>query len=114
MRVWCISTLAPREGSDDADICAVVVDGISTLAPREGSDACGTGLRVFYFVFLPSLPARGATTACRNSPAQWVISTLAPREGSDAIDYVNLGLCSNISTLAPREGSDQLLDDVLH
>ena len=60
----CISTLAPREGSDVglASVDQVPVD-ISTLAPREGSD-------------------NGLAVEC--SP-RW-ISTLAPREGSDGGD----------------------------
>ena len=55
-----ISTLAPREGSDQRAHLAGHDGGISTLAPREGSDVqSGFG--------------NGGRT----------ISTLAPREGSD-------------------------------
>ena len=78
-----ISTLAPREGSDLAGLGTAPQVDISTLAPREGSDFPAPAVRVdakdFYprsprgerqykdatlgidELFLPSLPARGAT-----------------------------------------------------
>ena len=55
-----ISTLAPREGSDQQSTASRRAVGISTLAPREGSDRI--------------------KTTCSKRPN---ISTLAPREGSD-------------------------------
>ncbi len=80
-----ISTLAPREGSDDDDLHLPGILEISTLAPREGSDTApdqrdqsasnfnprsprGERHRLFHrFVgrggFQPSLPARGATAS---------------------------------------------------
>ena len=58
-------------------------------------------------LFLPSLPARGATMPSTTIDAVFEISTLAPREGSDgAADYIAGGQ-HGISTLAPREGSDR-------
>ena len=78
-----ISTRAPREGSDGVDQSARTPSIISTRAPREGSDirwqVSPAGLPDFYprsprgerlfedhlieliDVFLPALPARGAT-----------------------------------------------------
>ena len=57
------------------------------------------------FVFLSTLPARGATHSVRRKAAPGTISIHAPREGSDA----NLGemeVLNKISIHAPREGSD--------
>ena len=146
-----ISTLAPREGSDGLTPAffkreayfyprsprgerpvAVLFHPqfcrISTLAPREGSDAPAAEIQLNLLVFLPSLPARGATASYLfGSAAQahfyprsprgerrghngggghdLLISTLAPREGSDG-PQDGVGRVLDISTLAPREGSD--------
>ena len=61
-----ISPLAPREGSDLLEYIQQKIIKISTLAPREGSDPnCGALMSTRY-VFLPSLPARGATGNLRD------------------------------------------------
>ena len=106
LRCFAISILAPREGSDVIfRVVVVTAIIISILAPREGSDipaACcssthcyfyprsprGERLMIylilsFFWTFLSSLPARGATSAFCNSSDVSVISILAPREGSD-------------------------------
>ena len=59
----------------------------------------------FLVLFLPALPARGATIRRKNSALRFLISTRAPREGSDAA-RPHRPPRLRISTRAPREGSD--------
>ena len=59
-----------------------------------------------YKQFQPTLPARGATAACKGGASPSPISTHAPRTGSDHINMLLQGICK-ISTHAPRTGSDQ-------
>ena len=56
---------------------------ISTLAPREGSDDAWLEAELTCTTFQPSLPARGATSRLAVRAGDLPISTLAPREGSD-------------------------------
>ena len=51
-----ISTLAPREGSDQIHRFRVAAAHISTLAPREGSDCFVTRLIFTPFDFYPRSP----------------------------------------------------------
>ena len=64
--VGSISTHAPREGSDA--MCEQYGENseISTHAPREGSDPFRTASMFNFFRFLPTLPARGATSGDAN------------------------------------------------
>ena len=59
------------------------------------------------WVFLSTLPARGATAADPVSLAALGISIHAPREGSDPRAHANRRR-SEISIHAPREGSDSV------
>ena len=107
---WTISIHAPREGSDRRDTGKGRPGEISIHAPREGSD--NKVLADFYtFLFLSTLPARGATT-----DPSWIfddggISIHAPREGSDDVEAAFLCGLADISIHAPREGSDQTVAD---
>ena len=79
-----ISTHAPRTGSDDgagAGTAAHIL--ISTHAPRTGSDAMLDAHRFVDAQFQPTLPARGATNQAGLVPPAERISTHAPRTGSD-------------------------------
>ena len=80
---------------------------ISIHAPREGSDIILASGRPSEWIFLSTLPARGATKAARRSVAWRArISIHAPREGSDQrLLLLDLGQVV-ISIHAPREGSD--------
>ena len=78
---------------------------ISTRAPREGSDLIPAFSAIFPWIFLPALPARGATCAALIGLETRSISTRAPREGSD-YEGVKEYFPLPISTRAPREGSD--------
>ena len=82
--------------------CSMV---ISIHAPREGSDRGTYPPPAAGYIFLSTLPARGAT---RLNPSQilWFgISIHAPREGSDRA-LALLFRYYAISIHAPREGSD--------
>ena len=57
-------------------------------------------------VFLPTLPARGATFGGASPSPYKAISTHAPREGSDQARGPQKARRQEISTHAPREGSD--------
>ena len=57
-----ISTHAPREGSDKGSPRLYRYRQISTHAPREGSDEVNYLSLILAMQFLPTLPARGATT----------------------------------------------------
>ena len=125
--VQWISIHAPREGSDRLGHCCVCACLISIHAPREGSDPSvptGAGWdRNFYprsprgerlydygnntaqFLFLSTLPARGATDTGHDIIHCSLISIHAPREGSDYTTH-NKQRCRKISIHAPREGSD--------
>ena len=123
----CISTHAPRTGSDFDLFFAHAVNGrfqptlpargatrlivssrlarrISTHAPRTGSDAA-TANTAARSRFQPTLPARGATPVEFTAHQDGLISTHAPRTGSDAAAS---SACHSdkISTHAPRTGSD--------
>ena len=58
---FVISTHAPREGSDWAPTAYPQGWEISTHAPREGSDYIPDFQAAKAVIFLPTLPARGAT-----------------------------------------------------
>ena len=125
---WVISTRAPREGSDSCAYGDHYYTCISTRAPREGSDDNLPGLVLFfgYFyprsprgerpmqlepatgvsLFLPALPARGATCSaliflqiCKFLPA-------LPARGA-TFCRLRFLIRADISTRAPREGSDR-------
>ena len=79
-----ISIHAPREGSD----WYVLPFGygpswISIHAPREGSDASLASRFCTFWLFLSTLPARGATGVFLFASEEFGISIHAPREGSD-------------------------------
>ena len=78
---------------------------ISTHAPRTGSDIAAPQRRMFWQVFQPTLPARGATKCEPRGLADRIISTHAPRTGSDIKKGFAPGK-DRISTHAPRTGSD--------
>ena len=123
-----ISTLAPREGSDKA--CAAELEGDQNFYPRSPRGERPIILIFFrsWPTFLPSLPARGATSVFPQNFFMVRISTLAPREGSDYSPrfgwwtrahfyprsprgerrrkFRDKTVDETISTLAPREGSD--------
>ena len=146
-----ISIHAPREGSDLGAGAALSMQKISIHAPREGSDLrldlLHPAARDFYprsprgerpvhpsglwmgYVFLSTLPARGATYRPKSKPNRMRISIHAPREGSDSARLASpftsptflstlpargatpaglhgRGCCRCISIHAPREGSD--------
>ena len=105
--IVAISTLAPREGSDQAHPKSLVwspnfnprsprgerrnfVSGPAKLKifqpslPARGATVCGGMLASRSSAFQPSLPARGATWICFSIYRRFDISTLAPREGSDS------------------------------
>ena len=134
MREWqqfpreLISTHAPREGSDYG-CTGQPNEGVNFYPrsprgerPRWRSSRFGSS--DFYprsprgerparpwrsaspLVFLPTLPARGATQAGVKGVDGIVISTHAPREGSDPLYVFHGRLRPLISTHAPREGSD--------
>ena len=85
---------------------AALKDKISIHAPREGSDLYKFRSSACFFIFLSTLPARGATaTANRLQNSQW-ISIHAPREGSDPQTFQKVLDVLFISIHAPREGSD--------
>ena len=103
-----ISIHAPREGSDDH---VLVTDaggeGISIHAPREGSDTPVSHWTSVEWIFLSTLPARGATSNLLFYPYYIRISIHAPREGSDPPSGTTTGTPDGwISIHAPREGSD--------
>ena len=100
-----ISTLAPREGSDF--LRPVYKAAYTYFYPRSprGERPPGFTSQSVFNLFLPSLPARGATLFSFVSSFLCGISTLAPREGSDLFRFYPQWTIS-ISTLAPREGSD--------
>ena len=78
---------------------------ISTHAPRTGSDICSGQYTAPDSQFQPTLPARGATFAPGTGGHHEAISTHAPRTGSD--DFMDvIGQVADISTHAPRTGSD--------
>ena len=78
-----ISIHAPREGSDRIERQTELYWGISIHAPREGSDDIYDGDTVYVYLFLSTLPARGATPGSVFRPCWQPISIHAPREGSD-------------------------------
>ena len=85
--------------------CSMV---ISIHAPREGSDRGTYPPPAAGYIFLSTLPARGAT---RLNPSQilWYgISIHAPREGSDHL-IMFMTYPVMISIHAPREGSDKAI-----
>ena len=63
-----ISIHAPREGSDIRLTIWQAVGPISIHAPREGSDGSVNKVYVTLEVFQSTLPVRGATLSCSNSP----------------------------------------------
>ena len=102
----CISTHAPRAGSDHFCSLLSQMIVISTHAPRAGSDALAVISVLLGLEFQPTLPVRGATAGSCQPFYLLNISTHAPRAGSDVVtrdDGVNI---SQISTHAPRAGSD--------
>ena len=78
-----ISIHAPREGSDHLQGGPALGGLISIHAPREGSDATSWVSASCTLRFLSTLPARGATAACKKLERVQPISIHAPREGSD-------------------------------
>ena len=101
-----ISIHAPREGSDAVPSVRLQDFSISIHAPREGSDTDAPIIRPVGWLFLSTLPARGATCgALLNQLDILVISIHAPREGSDPVLPASARRIA-ISIHAPREGSD--------
>ena len=102
----CISTHAPRTGSDPAASRASQRPAISTHAPRTGSDAPRHGRRPTRTLFQPTLPARGATDVAkgRKRPRKDFNprSPHGERRNSLEVAFQHGG----ISTHAPRTGSD--------
>ena len=101
-----ISIHAPREGSDRP------VDGQTAgrthfypRSPRGERLTRGARL-LLVFIFLSTLPARGATILGLQGPDSGTISIHAPREGSDPLGHHVLPVVLAISIHAPREGSD--------
>ena len=79
---------------------------ISIHAPREGSDRQQHLVRPQRFIFLSTLPARGATSFPDFVQPIFGISIHAPREGSDGLAGGGVAEIVVISIHAPREGSD--------
>ena len=100
-----ISTRAPREGSDSSRRTVDSSHRVFLPAlPARGATIPAFSAMVRW-IFLPALPARGATVVIRLDSAAIYISTRAPREGSDDFFFANAQRRC-ISTRAPREGSD--------
>ena len=119
----------PARGATSARQTAMLQVCISTHAPRTGSDVLICLLTVEIELFQPTLSARGATgDYSRSIATDLYISTHAPRTGSDAAAYAHDGRGAfqptlpargatllggedlravNISTHAPRTGSDR-------
>ena len=91
----------------------VVFSAISIHAPREGSDKVSVIGGTKLYVFLSTLPARGATNyVIIGSPAN-IISIHAPREGSDTdAQYQQLEAMAFLSTL-PARGATIPKSDIL-
>ena len=83
-----------------------IPDCISTHAPRTGSDDFSARLTAKHTIFQPTLPARGATASASAPAYTKIISTHAPRTGSDARCLHSSRFLFPISTHAPRTGSD--------
>ena len=82
----CISTHAPRTGSDLAVLVQQTVrDSFQPTLPARGATGDWIPVRRIDKRFQPTLPARGATlTSTKPLTTQNPISTHAPRTGSDA------------------------------
>ena len=101
-----ISIHAPREGSDAKDSTVVPVgSSISIHAPREGSDETTTGGNGDNYLFLSTLPARGATPQRVVADMPGVISIHAPREGSDPDDGKHLVWVLQFLSTLPARGA---------
>ena len=100
-----ISTLAPREGSDDGGTAdRKRTHDFNPRSPR-GERRRGGEPRHRAVNFNPRSPRGERRTSRTPYLREPMISTLAPREGSDCqLCPVSHGY--RISTLAPREGSD--------
>ena len=96
----------PVRGATFRRLADHIIVCISTHAPRAGSDPRAGRGRAHPRGFQPTLPVRGATVAHHIRPIDaYPISTHAPRAGSDAAS--GAGTETNIiSTHAPRAGSD--------
>ena len=97
-----ISTLAPREGSDD--ITGITNNGRHNFNPRSPrgerqSRGCTPSMERG---FQPSLPARGATEFWYPRYSVVFISTLAPREGSDLSAKLSILIVSDFNPRSPR------------
>ena len=75
---------SPRGERPWSSSCCLRREGISIHAPREGSDVSALVQTFAGWVFLSTLPARGATDRRRQAGGRLGISIHAPREGSDA------------------------------
>ena len=124
-----ISTHAPRTGSDrPPPPLETDTQAISTHAPRTGSDQGQTHTHRLANQFQPTLPARGATSACRACPehqahfnprsphgerrrrstnkrGQFIISTHAPRTGSDRAGWDYNDLLTKFQPTLPARGA---------
>ena len=79
----CISTHAPRTGSDDTGRGGITPkEEFQPTLPARGATSLWAGTPQ-PSGFQPTLPARGATNARHNQIARTFISTHAPRTGSD-------------------------------
>ena len=83
-RYRAISIHAPREGSDTS-IAGLSGWSSTNFYPRSprGERQSARRARISRYLFLSTLPARGATSTDEDGGTQLIISIHAPREGSD-------------------------------
>ena len=105
-RRWNFNPRSPHGERHQGRVHRHGKDCISTHAPRTGSDIEDASIGTAKIAFQPTLPARGATSPFAIRESIDSISTHAPRTGSDVRGLTPVLCGGRISTHAPRTGSD--------